>query len=154
MEWPWKNPNDADVMIISGLARRSGCPVETIRYYERQGLLPAPARSSGNYRLYRQIHVERLLFIRHCRSLDMTLDEVRNLLELRDRPQTSGAETTTLLENRIGQVTQRIEELQALQRQLVDLHGQCLRAQANHDGRSPQCLAADADVDTNVVPKP
>ncbi|RJG02763.1 Cd(II)/Pb(II)-responsive transcriptional regulator [Noviherbaspirillum sedimenti] len=117
-------------MIISGLARRSGCQVETIRYYERQGLLPAPDRSSGNYRLYRQIHVERLLFIRHCRSLDMTLDEIRRLLDLRDRPQASGSEANALLEKRIGQVAQRIEELQALQRQLLDLHGQCHRAQA------------------------
>lgn len=57
-------------MKIGELAKRTGCPVETIRYYEREGLLPEPARSEGNYRQYTLAHVERLSFIRHCRSLD------------------------------------------------------------------------------------
>ena len=63
-------------MKIGELAKRTGCPVETIRYYEREGLLPEPARSEGNYRQYTLAHVERLSFIRHCRSLDMTQDEI------------------------------------------------------------------------------
>jgi len=58
--------------------------VETIRYYEREGLLPVPARTGGNYRLYGTQHVERLRFIRNCRSLDMTHDEIRTLLAFRD----------------------------------------------------------------------
>jgi DNA-binding transcriptional MerR regulator len=58
--------------------------VETIRYYEREGLLREPSRSEGNYRLYTDTHIERLQFIRHCRSLDMTLEEIRNLLRFRD----------------------------------------------------------------------
>lgn len=60
-------------MKIGELAKLTDCQVETIRYYEREGLLPEPARSEGNYRLYTQAHVERLTFIRNCRSLDMTL---------------------------------------------------------------------------------
>jgi DNA-binding transcriptional MerR regulator len=59
-------------MRIGILAERTQCQAETIRYYEREGLLPVPPRSQGNYRLYGQTHVERLSFIRHCRSLDMT----------------------------------------------------------------------------------
>jgi DNA-binding transcriptional MerR regulator len=57
---------------IGELAKQTGCLVETIRYYEGEGLLLEPARSEGNYRLYTDIHIERLQFIRHCRSLDMT----------------------------------------------------------------------------------
>ena len=74
-------------MKIGELAKLTDCQVETIRYYEREGLLPEPARSDGNYRLYTQAHVERLTFIRNCRSLDMTLEEIRSLLGLRDSPQ-------------------------------------------------------------------
>ena len=71
---------------IGELAKQTGCLVETIRYYEGEGLLLEPARSEGNYRLYTDIHVERLQFIRHCRVLDMTLEEIRSLLRFRDAP--------------------------------------------------------------------
>ncbi|MCV6070998.1 MerR family transcriptional regulator, partial [Escherichia coli] len=67
-------------MKIGELAQTAGTGVETVRFYEREGLLPLPARSSGNYRVYNGEHVDRLAFIRHCRSLDMTLDEIRVLL--------------------------------------------------------------------------
>ena len=64
-------------MKIGALAEATGTPVETIRFYEREGLLPPPARAENNYRLYLPIHVERLAFVRQCRGLDMTLDEIR-----------------------------------------------------------------------------
>ena len=68
-------------MKIGDLAKSTLCPVATVRYYEREGLLPAPARSSGNYRMYGPKHVEALRFIRHCRSLDMTRsDQAGSLL--------------------------------------------------------------------------
>ena len=67
-------------MKIGELASGTGTPVETIRYYEREGLLPAAARTEGNYRVYGQEHAQRLLFVRRCRSLDMTLQEIRALL--------------------------------------------------------------------------
>ena len=81
---------------IGVLAKRTQCQAETIRYYEREGLLPAPTRSQGNYRQYDTTHVERLSFIRHCRSLDMTLDEIRALLDFRDAPTRNCAEVTRL----------------------------------------------------------
>ena len=62
---------------IGELARRAQCPAQTIRYYEHEGLLPEPIRTAGNYRVYSRAHIERLSFIRNCRSLDMTLDEIR-----------------------------------------------------------------------------
>ena len=114
---------------IGELARQSGCQVVTIRYYEREGLLPAPARSGGNFRLYDQAHIERLSFIRHCRSLDMNLDEIRTLLKFRDTPSASCGEVNALLDEHIQHVSKRIEELTALQQQLKALRDQCRRVQ-------------------------
>lgn len=73
-------------MKIGKLARELDVPIETIRYCEREGLLPAPAGFERNYRLYSETHCERLSFIRHCRSLNMALDEIRQLLRLKDSP--------------------------------------------------------------------
>ena len=72
-------------MKIGALAETTGTSVETIRYYEREGLLPAAPRADNNYRLYTRVHAERLAFIRHCRNLDMTLDEIRALLRFNGR---------------------------------------------------------------------
>ena len=112
-------------MRIGILAERTQCQAETIRYYEREGLLPVPPRSQGNYRLYGQTHVERLSFIRHCRSLDMTLDEIRTLLNFRDAPMSSCSEVSSLLDEHIGHVADRISQLRRLARQLKDLRGLC-----------------------------
>jgi MerR family mercuric resistance operon transcriptional regulator len=67
---------------IGELSRRTGCNIETIRYYERIGLLPAPVRSAGRYRLYDTADWRRLSFIRRARELGLTLDEVRSLVSL------------------------------------------------------------------------
>jgi len=130
-----------DRLKIGELAARTDCPVETIRYYERQTLLPAALRSQGNYRLYGEVHVERLQFIRHCRSLDMTLDEVRSLLAFRDAPQDNCGEVNTLLDKHIGHVAQRIDELKKLQTQLQKLRAQCDSVQAIKDCGILQGLA-------------
>ena len=95
-------------MKIGGLAEATGTPVETIRFYEREGLLPAPARSEGNYRLYTAAHAERLAFIRQCRHLDMTLDEVRALLRFRDAPSADCGAVNDLLDAHISHAAERI----------------------------------------------
>ena len=110
---------------ISQLASATGSSTVTIRFYEQEGLLPRPSRSAGNYRLYGEEHVKRLQFIRHCRSLDMTLDEIRRLLAFRDAPDTDCEGVNTLLDKHIGHVTTRIEELKGLQIQLAQLRKQC-----------------------------
>jgi Cd(II)/Pb(II)-responsive transcriptional regulator len=115
-------------MKIGTLSTRTGTPVETIRYYEREGLLPAPPRSEGNYRLYGEAHAERLAFIRRGRALGMNLDEIRALLRLKDEPQADCAEVNTLLDAHIAHVAQRVAELQALSAQLQALR-QCCTAQ-------------------------
>lgn len=114
---------------IGALAERTGCLVETIRFYERKGLLPALSRSEGNYRLYDDAHAERLQFIRHCRSLDMSLDEIRLLLDFRDMPEQNCVGVNTLLDKHIGHVADRIKDLTALEAQLKQLRSMCLTAQ-------------------------
>ena len=115
---------------IGQLATHTGSTVETIRYYEQKRLLPQPARSDGNYRLYGPEHVKRLQFIRHCRSLDMTLDEIRTLLDFRDTPDTNCAGVNTLLDKHIGHVADRIKDLKVLQTQLKQLRQQCHSVQS------------------------
>lgn len=110
---------------IGDLARRLSVGVETIRYYEREGLLPKPARSEGNYRLYDTAERERLAFILHCRALDMTHEEIRGLLRLRDAPEGGCAEVNTLLDEHIRHVAERIRVLRTLQRELNDLRARC-----------------------------
>jgi Cd(II)/Pb(II)-responsive transcriptional regulator len=112
---------------IGELAERAGCLVETIRYYERLGLMPAPGRSLSNYRLYGDAHADRLLFIRRCRSLDMTLTETKRLLDFHDAPDRICSDVDRLIEDHIRQVDDRLAELQALQLQLKRLRSQCRR---------------------------
>lgn len=112
-------------MKIGELASSSATPIDTIRYYEREGLLPAPARTQGNFRVYDAPHLERLQFIRYCRGLDMSLDEVRVLLRVRDQPQADCGDVNKLLDEHIGHVSTRIKELRLLERQLKALRQQC-----------------------------
>ena len=128
---------------IGELAAQTGYTVEAIRYYERQGLLPAPARSGGNYRLYRGAHLERLRFIRHCRSLDMALDEIRSLLTFRDHPEQSCGAVNALLDKHIVDVAERIAQLKDLERQLLALRGCCKEEQTARDCAILQCLGQD-----------
>jgi Cd(II)/Pb(II)-responsive transcriptional regulator len=131
---------------IGELAKQTGCLVETIRYYEREGLLLEPARSQGNYRLYTNVHVERLQFIRHCRSLDMTLEEIRNLLKFRDAPDENCSQVDALFDEHIEHVSNRIRELRVLQKDLRRLRSLCERAQAAKDCRILQSLASPARI--------
>ena len=112
-------------MRIGDLAESTGTAVETIRFYEREGLIPAAQRADNNYRMYTAAHEERLAFIRHCRNLDMTLDEIRTLSKLRDAPSQDCAEVNALLDEHIGHVTHRIRELRTLQMDLKALRARC-----------------------------
>ncbi|WP_316685067.1 Cd(II)/Pb(II)-responsive transcriptional regulator [Undibacterium sp. Jales W-56] len=132
-------PND---LKIGELAKRTGCLVETVRYYEKEQLLPQPGRSDGNFRLYNETHVERLQFIRNCRSLDMTLDEIRHLLKFKDLPNENCAQVNALLDEHIQHVAARIAELSSLQTQLHELRSLCQTAQASADCGILQNLAS------------
>ena len=111
---------------IGELAKRTGATVETIRYYEKEDLLPAPSRSDGNYRLYGEAHIERLQFILHCRTLDMTLDEVRVLLQYWDEPDKDCGNVNSLLDEHIRAVENRMQELVQLKQHLTILRQKCV----------------------------
>lgn len=112
-------------MKIGELAKAALTPTETIRFYEREGLLPGAGRTDANYRVYGGAHAKRLNFIRHCRSLDMTLDEIRVLLRFKDEPEGDRSGVNELLDDHIGHVARRIKELRALQIELKELGDQC-----------------------------
>jgi Cd(II)/Pb(II)-responsive transcriptional regulator len=112
-------------MKIGELAKSTRTSIESIRFYERAALLPAPQRSDNNYRVYGDEHVERLTFIRHCRSLDMALGEIRSLLRFKEAPQENCEGVNELLDDHIGHVAERIRELKQLEKQLKVLRAQC-----------------------------
>ncbi len=140
-------------MKIGDLATASGTPVDTIRFYEREGLLPAPARSAANYRQYEAAHLERLQFIRASRNLDMSLHEIRALLQVRDDPAADPHAADRVLDAHIGHVSQRIRELRALERQLKGLRARCAGARhADECGVLTGLAESAADASDTVRP--
>lgn len=115
----------ATALKIGDLAQQLNIPTETIRYYERERLLPAPQRTEGNYRLYDPVLIERLAFIRNCRAFDMTLDEIRELLRLRDAPDQECGAVNRLLDEHIGHLSERISQLKRLRLNLQALRDRC-----------------------------
>jgi Cd(II)/Pb(II)-responsive transcriptional regulator len=120
-------------MKIGELAKMVHCTPETIRFYEREGLLPETERTDANYRSYTTQHVERLRFIRNCRALDMTHDEIRALRGLIDTPANDCSAINALVDEHIAHVDSRIEELTQLKQQLASLRGECHGEQAVED---------------------
>lgn len=110
---------------IGELGRATGVDGETIRYYEKLGLLPAPARSANGYRAYGPAHVERLAFIRHCRALDIPLADVRRLLEFVAHPERDCGDIDRLIGAQLEKVRARLQSMQALERQLEALRARC-----------------------------
>ena len=112
-------------MRIGELSRKAGVDVETVRFYEREGLLDAPARTGSGYRAYGEEHLERLHFVRHCRSLDMPLAEIKRLIELSGNASVSCEEVDTLVRAHLARVKTKREALQTLEAQLESLSAQC-----------------------------
>ena len=123
---------------IGELAKRTGCSIDAIRYYEREGLLPPAQRSEGNFRLYGEEAVERLQFIRHCRSLDMNLAEIGALLRAQDHPDENCEDVIELLDGHIDEVARRIADLERLESYLTELRGCCHRGQRRARVRDPE----------------
>lgn len=120
-------------MRIGELAKRAGCQPETIRFYEQKGLLPAPIRSEANYRLYDTIHAERLQFVRRCRALGMSLDEVQILLGFQDHPEKSCDGVNDLVDKHLREVDRQIADMQSLRQQLSSLRSSCDSAREAKD---------------------
>jgi Cu(I)-responsive transcriptional regulator len=116
---------ETGTLSIGELARLTDTKVETIRYYERIGLLPSPARTSGNYRAYARPQLERLSFIRRGRDLGFSLDEIRELLRLSDDRSQPCAEVDRIARLHLAEVERKLADLAALRAQLEQLIGQC-----------------------------
>ncbi|PWC26764.1 MerR family transcriptional regulator [Teichococcus aestuarii] len=110
---------------IGALAKATGTKVETIRWYERVGLLPAPARSAGNYRTYAEAHLGRLSFIRRARDLGFSLDQIRALLDLAEDRDRSCDAVDLIAREHLDEVDRKIADLQALRQELDALISQC-----------------------------
>jgi len=136
-------------LTIGSLSKATGCKVQTIRYYEQIGLLPAPDRSEGNQRLYEPEHLDRLAFIRHARELGFSLDAIRELLSLTDHPSQTCEAADAIARTQLKQVEIRVERLLSLKRELERMVEQCrggtiadcrvIEVLADHS----QCLAGD-----------
>lgn len=120
-------------MKIGDLARATGVDMQTIRYYEKAGLLPAPAREANGYRSYGEKHLERLAFVRHCRALDMPLADVKRLLDFVGGTRDERGDIDALIEAQLARVRARLASLRALERQLGALLSSCDADHAAHE---------------------
>lgn len=135
---------------IGTASRRTRVNIETIRYYERVGLVPRPRRTEGGYRLYDGSDVKRLAFIRRSRELGFGLDEIRALLKLVDERPGTCAEVKALGERHLGDVEAKLADLRKMRRVLKELVSRCA------DGTVPDCPLIEAlydlpDADTPVI---
>ena len=112
-------------LTIGELGQKTGCKVQTIRYYEQIGLMPKPARTSGNQRRYNPGHAERLAFIRHSRELGFSLDAIRELLDISDDPERSCETVDRIARDQLEQVDRRIRSLKAMKGELERMILQC-----------------------------
>ena len=125
-------------MKIGELSRATGTNIETIRYYERIGLLPAPARTDANYRSYGTGHRSRLSFVRHSRDLGFTIEEIRSLLDLSDHPGRDCGEADRIATRHLEQVEEKIAQLSLLRDELQRIVGRC------RGGLAGDCRVIDA----------
>lgn len=135
---------------IGEASRRSGVAAANIRYYEKERLLHAGAREDNQYRLYSDGDLHRLRFIRLCRAMDMSLDEVRTLLALDGASKADCIAANDTLDAHLGHVRERLAELRALEHELMQLRSQC-------DGSDDHCHlieALHAQADEPLVPSP
>ncbi len=112
-------------MRIGELARQAGVDVQTVRYYEREGLLPAPARERSGYRTYLARHLENLLFIRHCRSLDMPLADIREILALVNDRGVECSRVDEIVIVHLARVRRKLAALRELETGLERLRSLC-----------------------------
>ena len=113
------------MLSIGALARRTGTKVQTIRYYEKIGIMPEPGRTEGNQRRYGDAELDRLSFVRHARQLGFSLEAIRELLGLSDSPQQSCGEVDGIARRQLHHVEQRIARLEALRVELARMVADC-----------------------------
>ena len=119
------------------VSKRVGCHIETVRYYERIGLLPPPPRSKGGHRIYNRDHLKRLTFICRGRELGFTLKQVRGLLRLVDGGDYSCGEVKALTLDHLGEIQRKVADLRRMARVLKEMAAQC------EGGTVPDCPIID-----------
>lgn len=124
-------------MLIGTLSEQTGCHIETIRYYERIGLLPKPPRTEGGHRIYNKEQMKRLVFICRSRELGFSLEEIRTLLRLVDGKRYTCQQVKTIMEKHLGDIKKKISDLRRLQKTLGDISAQC------EGGQVPECPIID-----------
>ncbi len=120
-------------MRIGEMGHITGTDAATIRYYERKGLLPAPARSANGYRTYTPTHLERLVFVRHCRTLDIPLADIRKLVQSLNAPGQDCTDINQLVDKHLQRLRARIASMCALEQQLTALRAQCPASGSTRD---------------------
>lgn len=110
---------------IGQLSKRTGCHIETIRYYEREGIMPPPPRTAAGHRIYDGEHLERLTFIRRCRALGFPLADIRTLLHLSDGEGGACGEVRRLTLDHAAAIKRKIVELIRMEQVLLDMAKQC-----------------------------
>lgn len=125
-------------MLIGALSEQTGCNIETIRYYEKIGLLPPPPRSAGGRRLYTHDHLKRLTFVRRSRQLGFHLDEIRELLDLVDGGSYTCDEVRQLTLTHADEVERKIADLLKMKNVLHEITSKC------SGGKVPDCPIIDA----------
>lgn len=120
------------------LAQRTGSNLETIRYYEKIGLLPEPPRSSSDYRIYDETHVRRLRFVMRGRQLGFTIEEIRNLLGLVDGRRQTCAEVRNMTEHHLNDIRGKIADLRRIENILANTAAQC------SGNEVPECAILEA----------
>ncbi len=125
-------------MGIGVLSKRTGCKIETIRFYEKQGLLPEPPRSEGGHRVYNKEHLKRLTFVRRCRDLGFSMAEVKGFLSLVDGHTYTCHEVRDLTMRHIDDIRSKIADLSRLKKVLLDISANC------SDASVPDCPIVDA----------
>lgn len=118
--------------LMKDLVQKTGVSSDTIRFYEKKKLLLPSFRADNNYRYYDENSIKRLTFIKRCRALDISLHEIKSLLELEQNPHQSCEKVNFMIEEHIQQVTHKIEELIKFQSQLIQLRASCRTPQSIH----------------------
>jgi DNA-binding transcriptional MerR regulator len=129
---------------IGELAKATGIKVVTIRYYEQVSLMPVPSRTEGNYRAYRPEHMRRLKFIRRCRDLGFTLEQVRDLLRLSSQDAQECSKVDRITAKHLKEIEQKIADLRRLADELRRINGHCSGNGLIADCRILEALSLDA----------
>lgn len=135
---------------VGQLAKHADCQVETVRYYEKSGLMPAPPRSLGGHRLYDLNHLKRLHFIRRSRNLGFTLEQIKALLRFVDEPHHHCADVRELALAHIQEVEQKIADLNRMHAALENMAAQCQDAYAIDDCPIIDALFNDSEIEANT----